>query len=94
LSGGGAYLARQELAAAQAAYNQDRSEVNLNRLERARDMVAVADLAWRAGLGYAAGRAGGAYTHPYSNARPNVAGAESERMQLNQLLAPARKRRK
>ena len=94
LSAGGWYLAQQELAAAQAAVDRDRSEINLARLERAHDMAAVAQAFMRAGLGYAGGRRGGAFTHPYSNARPNISGAEGERMILNQLLTPANRRRR
>jgi hypothetical protein len=50
--------ARTELAAAQKALDEDRSEANIQRLQRARTMLAVATLTERLGLGVALGAAG------------------------------------
>jgi hypothetical protein len=90
LSGGIWLQAQSELQAAQEAADKDPSEANLARLERAKDMVKVAEGVARLGLGFAAGRAGGALKMPYPSARPNIAGAEAERA----LILEALKKRK
>lgn len=94
VSGVFAHQAHQELSEAQAAVQADPSAINIDRLQRARDAVAFTETLWRAGAGFAAGRLGGAYTHPYREARPNVAAGEREVMTLNQLLARDAKKAK
>lgn len=89
----GLQLAEAELSQAQAAVDRDPSEANLVRLERARDMVAIAQTGIRAGLGIAGARAGGALIHAYPRLRPNIAAAEQERMLLDQFTGRKKKPR-
>jgi hypothetical protein len=94
VSGTLAYQAHQELTEAQAAAQRDPSAVNIDRLQRARDVVALTESLARGGAGVALGRLGGAWTHPYRDARPNVPAAEREQALLNQLLARDAKKAK
>lgn len=82
LSAGAWVMAQNELEAAQVAADAEPSAANLARLERARDMLKIAESAARLGLGFAGGRAFGALKMPYSSARPNIPGAEAERALL------------
>jgi hypothetical protein len=90
VSGGGWALAEAEMESAQAAVDQDPSEANFARLERARDLVALARVAMSVGGGVAAGRGIAAFKTPYASSRPNIAGAEAQRAMLLKHLRGAR----
>jgi hypothetical protein len=83
--------AKREQEAAREAVRLDPSVANRVRLEQANDAVALWTSAQRFGIGMATGRGGSAFTHRYSNARPNVALADRERILLNQYLTAKRK---
>lgn len=87
----GVDAAHKELAAAQAAVENDKTEANYERLERAHDMLALAETMQRAGLGFAAGRLIGAYKTPYKSARPNVQNAEAEMARIAEYLQRLKK---
>ena len=79
---------RKEVAEAQAAVSKDPSEANIQRLEAARNKLAVAELAARLGLGTAGGAAisGAKNLVGFSRARPNTAPAEQMRGDLVRAL--------
>ena len=88
VSGGGLYLAHQELREAEEALAKEKNVANVQRVQRALDAVALAETLMRAGLGGAVGRLGVAPKMPYRTdvGRPNIAGAEAEVLKLNKLL--------
>jgi hypothetical protein len=77
--------ARKKLEEAEEAVRLDPNEGNYRALESAIDQVKALESAQRAGLGLAAGHLGAMKL--FSPRRPNVAGAERERMLLNQFLS-------
>lgn len=78
--------ARTSLAAAQEAVATDPSEANIQRLQDARNKVAVADSVSMAGRGVAMGYIGDMPIQRRAHARPQTAIADSERMSLGQML--------
>jgi hypothetical protein len=83
----GVDMATKEIAAAQAAVEKDKSEANLERLEQAHNMLALAQAAQRFGLLVAGGRAIGAWKKPYQSSRPDIAAAEAERARILEHLS-------
>jgi len=81
--------AREELTAAQTAAAADPSEVNVRRLQDAKDRLANAEAIAYFGRGMALGVAGGEVKSQlkYAPPRPNVAAAEAERGLLDRALA-------
>jgi hypothetical protein len=77
------------LAAAQDAVSKDPSEVNVRRLETARDRLANAEAIAYLGRGAMVGTGLGEVKAQlkYAPPRPNIAAAEAERGRLDRLLA-------
>ena len=80
---------RRELKEAQAAVEKDPSEANIQRLESARNKLALAELAARIGLGTAGGAvlSGSKNLVGFNRARPNTAPAEAMRGDLVRTLS-------
>jgi peptidoglycan hydrolase-like protein with peptidoglycan-binding domain len=93
--------ARAELEKAQEAVNADPSEVNIERLQSAKDRVAMAEFVKNMGRAGGASYLGSGLKYQRSNTRPNVSAAEAERLRIGQevksrgpvtnaLMAPAK----
>jgi hypothetical protein len=93
--------ARAELEKAQNAVNSDPSEVNIERLQSAKDRVAMAEFVKNMGRAGAASYLGSGLKYQRSATRPNVSAAEAERLRIGQevkgrspvsnaLMAPAK----
>lgn len=82
LSTGAYFAANAELEAAQKIADENPTQANLARVERAKDMLKIAESAMRLGLGFAGARGFAALKTPYKSIRPNVPGAEAERSLL------------
>jgi peptidoglycan hydrolase-like protein with peptidoglycan-binding domain len=93
--------ARAELEKAQEAVNGDPSEVNIERLQSAKDRVAMAEFVKNMGRAGGASYLGSGLKYQRSNTRPNVSAAEAERLRIGQdvkgrspvtnaLMAPAK----
>ena len=83
--------ARAELRSAQEAINADPSEVNIQRLEAAKDRVAMAEFMKNAGRGAAVAYPTAGLKFGRNPTRPNVSAAEAERIRIDQLLGPRAK---
>lgn len=81
--------AREELQAAQMAVSQDASEANIQRLQAAKDRLAVGEFMANMGRGTLAGALPAELKAQlkYAPARPNVSAAEAERGALDRLLS-------
>lgn len=79
--------ARDELKAAQEALSADPSEANIQRQQKAQDAVAAATGISNLGRGMAGGYVAGMPKMQRSPSRPDVAGAEAERIRLDQFLS-------
>jgi hypothetical protein len=78
--------AREELRHAEEAVNQDPSEVNIERLQTAKDRVAMAESLKNLGRGAAGGYLAGGIKYRRQHARPDVAKAEGEKIRLEQSM--------
>lgn len=88
--------ARHELENAQKAVSEDPSEVNIERLQSAKDRVALAESVKNLGRGAAAGYLAGGIKYRRQPSRPDVAKAEAEKLRVEQSLGtkPKTKRKK
>lgn len=78
--------AREELAAANAAAQADPSEINLKRLQAAKDNDAIGKFSVNLGRGTAIGYGAQALHSRRAPTQPNVQPAEAERLQIERLL--------
>lgn len=84
--------AQEELRAANEAASADPSEINIRRLQAAKDNAALMEGLMNFGRAGAAGYGAGALKMQRSNTVPNMSRAETERLQIEELLrkkAPA-----
>jgi hypothetical protein len=86
--------AHQELAAAQAAAQSDPSDLNIARLQQARDEVAFWQSLGRVGQAGVAGYGIAATKMPRHYPRPDLSRADSELANLNRLISPPKPKRK
>jgi len=82
--------AQQEIKAAQAAVDKNPTKENLERLENAKTIEAIATSAQRLGLALAGARATAALKMPYTAMRPDIGAAESERALILQAVRRAK----
>jgi hypothetical protein len=85
---------REELRAAEEAVNQDPSEVNIERLQAAKDRVALGEMIRNAGRAGGVSYLGSGLKFRRSSSRPDVAKAEAEKIRLNQDMGTKPKKRK
>lgn len=78
--------AQAELEKAQDAVGADPSEVNIQRLQAAKDRMAMAEFVTNMGRLGSASYLGAGFKYGRQPVRPNVAGAEAERIRINQEL--------
>jgi hypothetical protein len=91
LSTVGVDMAHKEIAAAQAALDQEKSKENYERLERAHDLLGLAEAAQRFGFAFAGYRAIGAWKKPYKTEIPDIKAAEAERVKMLEYLQRLKK---
>jgi len=84
--------ANQDLQRSQDAVAKDPSEANIERLQYAKRKVAYWDTAYNAGRGFGFGYFSSIPKTRYQAMRPNVAKAEGERLQIEQVLKKSRAR--
>lgn len=85
--------AREELRAANEAAAKDPSEINLRRLQTAKDNVAIGEASVAMGRGTAIGYPAMAMHSRRASALPNMQPAEAERLRLEQFLREGRRGR-